>query len=60
MLTRAEMATILTRNYNLNGTHSEEFSDVPKNYWATFVHSIISQNGIAVGYGNGMFGPGIR
>ncbi|MEH7061662.1 MULTISPECIES: family 10 glycosylhydrolase [Bacillus] len=58
VLTRAEMATILTRNYNLNGTHSEEFSDVPKGYWAHSYIQSLAKNGIAVGYGNGMFGPG--
>ncbi|MFJ8530352.1 family 10 glycosylhydrolase [Bacillus sp. NPDC094106] len=57
VLTRAEMATILTSNYNLKGTHSEEFSDVPKGYWAHSYIQSLAKNGIVVGYGNGMFGP---
>jgi uncharacterized lipoprotein YddW (UPF0748 family) len=56
VLTRAEMASILTRNYNLTGAHNKQFTDVPKGYWAHSYIQSLAKNGITVGYPNGKFG----
>jgi uncharacterized lipoprotein YddW (UPF0748 family) len=57
VLTRAEMATILTRNYKLTGTHDKEFTDVSKGDWAYPYIQSLAKNRITLGYGNGKFGP---
>lgn len=56
-LTRAEMAAILQRAYQLRGTSSSPFPDVPPNHWAFEAIDALKANGIAKGMPNGGFGP---
>lgn len=56
-LTRAEMAIILVRAYELGGIYPKGFTDVPissKAYW--YISSLAASN-ITVGYPNGKFEP---
>ena len=57
-LTRAEMAIILVRAYELGGIYPKGFKDVPmssKAYWSI---SSLAANNITVGYKDGTFQPG--
>lgn len=57
-LTRAEMAAILVRVYNLQQeTDKQAFTDVENGHWANKEISIASSNGIILGYTNGKFKP---
>jgi hypothetical protein len=49
-LTRAQMAAILTRAYDLKGTLPQSFADVPNDYWAYKEISALAANGITTGY----------
>ncbi|MFC3886502.1 S-layer homology domain-containing protein [Bacillus songklensis] len=49
-LTRAQMAAILTRAYNLTGTIPQNFADVPNDFWAFKEISALAANGITTGY----------
>jgi hypothetical protein len=49
-LTRAQMAAILTRAYNLTGTIPQNFRDVPNDFWAYKEISALAANGITTGY----------
>ncbi|WP_433744890.1 phosphodiester glycosidase family protein [Falsibacillus pallidus] len=50
LLTRAQMAAILARAYDLSGTVSDPFKDVPPSYWAyKEIHALLA-NGITTGY----------
>jgi Bacterial Ig domain/S-layer homology domain len=55
-ITRAEVASIISRHLNLTGTPST-FSDVPSNYWASNVIGAIQTNKIMSGYNDGTFKP---
>lgn len=55
-LTRAEMATILQRAYQIKGTSSSPFPDVPTSHWAYEAIDALKANGIAKGQPNGNFG----
>jgi hypothetical protein len=55
-LTRAQMAVILTRAYQLSGTSEKDFDDVPKDFWAYKEISALAANGIATG-SNQLFKP---
>lgn len=56
-LTRAEMATILTRAYNLTGTTTAKFPDVTSKHWAYKNIQIIIANKLTEGYDDGTFKP---
>jgi hypothetical protein len=49
-LTRAQMAVILQRAYQLKGNIIKDFADVPKDYWAYDAISAIAANNITTGY----------
>ncbi|KOS27037.1 S-layer protein [Bacillus anthracis] len=56
-LTRAEMAQILTKAFNLKAKSKHTFKDVPKNSWAKNAISAVQSNDITAGTGEGKFAP---
>ncbi|AWE06354.1 hypothetical protein DCE79_02680 [Lysinibacillus sp. 2017] len=56
-LTRAEMATILKRAYNLAGTTALPFKDVPSSHWAYEAIQTVYQNQLTGGYPDNTFKP---
>ncbi|TQE91443.1 C40 family peptidase [Ureibacillus terrenus] len=58
-ITRAQMAKVLVAAFDLKPTGSQpvRFSDVDPDHWAAGYISILAQNGITVGKGNGQYGP---
>lgn len=56
-LTRAEMATILKRAYNLSGTTALPFKDVPSSHWAYEAIQTVYQNQLTGGYPDNTFKP---
>ncbi|KMP25941.1 S-layer protein [Bacillus cereus] len=57
ILTREQLAAVLTKAFNLKATATTTFKDVEKNYWATNAISALQENKIAAGSGNNMFEP---
>ncbi|CAM4022292.1 MULTISPECIES: S-layer homology domain-containing protein [Bacillus cereus group] len=56
-LTRAELAQILTKAYELKTKSPHTFTDIPKNHWARDAISALQSNNVAVGTGDGKFEP---
>lgn len=56
-LTRGQMAAILVSAYNLEGTNSKDFNDVPKGHWAYQAVSSLAANNITKGYADNTFRP---
>jgi hypothetical protein len=57
-LTRAEMAAVLTRAYNLSYSTEKTFTDLKnKKYWAYDAIQALAENGITAGYTDGTFRP---
>jgi serine protease Do len=57
VLTRAQMAKILTKAYDLKGINRYDFKDVRFDSWAyPYVHALAAHN-ITTGYGDGSFRP---
>lgn len=56
-LTRAEMATVLVRTYNLSGIYPKGFTDVSLQYWGYPYISSLAANNITIGYKDGTFKP---
>ncbi|HHY20829.1 MAG TPA: S-layer homology domain-containing protein, partial [Bacilli bacterium] len=56
-LTRAEMASILTRAYKLSGKATVSFTDVPASHWAHSSVQTLVANGLTSGYEDGSFRP---
>ena len=56
-LTRAELAQILTKAYELKTKHPHTFTDIPENHWARDAISALQSNKVAVGTGDGKFQP---
>ncbi|HHT7190171.1 TPA: S-layer homology domain-containing protein [Bacillus cereus] len=56
-LTRAELAQILTKAYELKVKHKHTFTDVQENYWARDAIGALQSNKVVVGTGNGLFEP---
>lgn len=57
VLTREQLASVLTKAFNFKATSTTTFKDVDKYYWATNAISALQENKIAVGTGDNMFGP---
>lgn len=55
-LTRAEMASVLVKAFNLKGNSSHNFADA-KNHWGSNAIGILAANGITSGYPDGTFKP---
>lgn len=56
-LTRAEMASILVRAYNISGTSNRSFSDVPASHWAYNSVQALVASELTTGYSDGTFRP---
>ncbi|PIE92348.1 S-layer protein [Bacillus fungorum] len=56
-LTRAELAQILTKAYELKTKRPHTFTDIPENYWARDAISALQSNNVVVGTGDGKFEP---
>ncbi|WP_237669722.1 S8 family serine peptidase [Virgibacillus halodenitrificans] len=56
-LTRAQMAAILVKAFQLEGKSNTSFTDVPKNHWAYEVINNIVANDIARGYSDNTYRP---
>lgn len=56
-VTRAEMASILAKAYNLTGISNKKFSDVPSNHWAYKFVQALAANDITYGITETTFGP---
>ncbi|EJS64505.1 hypothetical protein ICW_04779 [Bacillus wiedmannii] len=57
ILTREQLAAVLTNAFHLKATSTTTFKDVNKNYWATNAISALEENKIAAGMGDNMFEP---
>lgn len=57
MLTRAEMAVILTRAYKLQGESNKTFTDVKADHWAAKNIRALAANNVTSGYADGSFKP---
>ncbi|PFL58342.1 S-layer protein [Bacillus cereus] len=57
ILTREQLAAVLTRAFNLKAASTTTFKDVNKNYWATNAISALQENKITAGTGDNMFEP---
>ncbi len=55
-LTRAHMAKIIVEAFELQGSATTSYSDVPADHWATEYMNILAYNIIASGYEDGSFG----
>jgi len=56
-LTRAQMAAILTRAFDLPGTSSHSFLDVPNTHWASLEIKSLFVNGVTTGFEDNTFKP---
>ncbi|PEF38018.1 S-layer homology domain-containing protein, partial [Bacillus wiedmannii] len=56
-LTRAELAQILTKAYELKTKRPHTFTDIRENHWARDAISALQSNNVAVGTGDGKFEP---
>lgn len=56
-LTRAQMAAILVKAYNLSGESAKKFKDVPAGHWAYKQVHILANYGITTGNEKGNFEP---
>ena len=57
ILTREQLAAVLTNAFHLKATSTTTFKDVNKNYWATNAISALQENKIAAGTGDNKFEP---
>ncbi len=56
VLTRSQMAKILSLAYDLTGTSNEKFSDIPQSHWSYPYVQGLAKNKVTVGYPDGRFG----
>ncbi len=56
-VTRAEIAAMLCRLFDIEPAEASGFSDVPSGHWAAGYIGALAQNGVISGLGNGAFGP---
>ncbi|MGZ7147278.1 S-layer homology domain-containing protein [Bacillus sp. BC08] len=57
VLTREQLAVVLTKAFNFKATSTTTFKDVDKNYWATNAISALQEYKIAAGTGDNKFEP---
>lgn len=55
-LTRAQMAKVIVEAFDLQGSATTSYSDVPADHWAVEYINILAYNNIASGYEDGSFG----
>ncbi|MFY3791588.1 S-layer homology domain-containing protein [Ureibacillus sp. MALMAid1270] len=59
-LTRAEMATILTRAYSLSGSSNVSFKDVTSKHWAHGYIQTLLANDLTSGYNDNTYRPNVE
>ncbi|HDR6408948.1 TPA: S-layer homology domain-containing protein, partial [Bacillus thuringiensis] len=57
ILTREQMAQVLTNAFKFKGTKTTKFADVDTNSWAYGAISALEENGVTIGTGGNMYSP---
>ncbi|MGC9298828.1 S-layer homology domain-containing protein [Bacillus cereus] len=57
ILTREQMAQVLTNAFKFKSTKTTTFTDVDKNSWALKAISALEENGVTIGTGDDMYSP---
>ncbi|MGA5716276.1 S-layer homology domain-containing protein [Bacillus bombysepticus] len=57
ILTREQMAQVLTNAFKFKATKTTKFADVDKNSWALKAISALEENGVTIGTGGNMYSP---
>ena len=57
ILTREQMAQVLTNAFKFKATKTTKFADVDKNSWSYSAISALEQNGVTIGTGDNMYSP---
>ena len=57
VLTREQMAQVLTNAFKFKATKTTSFTDVDKNSWALKAISALEENGVTIGTGGKMYSP---
>ncbi|MEC3335725.1 S-layer homology domain-containing protein [Bacillus cereus] len=57
ILTREQMAQVLTNAFKFKSTKTTTFTDVDKNSWALKAISALEENGVTIGTGDNMYSP---
>ncbi|PGY90747.1 cell surface protein [Bacillus cereus] len=57
ILTREQMAKVLTNAFKFKATKTTKFADVDKNSWAYGAISALEENGVTIGTGDNMYSP---
>ncbi|EJP98646.1 hypothetical protein IC5_04959 [Bacillus cereus AND1407] len=57
VLTREQMAQVLTNAFKFKSTKTTSFTDIDKNSWALKAISALEENGVTIGTGGKMYSP---
>ena len=57
ILTREQMAQVLTNAFKFKATKTTKFADVDKNSWSYDAISALEENGVTIGTGGNMYSP---
>ncbi|WP_412472317.1 S-layer homology domain-containing protein (plasmid) [Bacillus thuringiensis serovar sumiyoshiensis] len=57
ILTREQMAQVLTNAFKFKATKTSKFADVDKNSWSYGAISALEENGVTIGTGGDMYSP---
>ncbi|WP_088363201.1 S-layer homology domain-containing protein [Bacillus cereus] len=57
ILTREQMAQVLTNAFKFKATKTSKFADVDKNSWSYGAISALEENGVTIGTGGNMYSP---
>ncbi|MFD3218482.1 S-layer homology domain-containing protein [Bacillus sp. BR_7a] len=57
VLTREQMAQVLTNAFKFKSTKTTSFTDIDKNSWALKAISALQENGVTIGTGGKMYSP---
>ncbi|WP_368936848.1 S-layer homology domain-containing protein [Bacillus sp. SH8-8] len=57
ILTREQMAQVLTNAFKFKATKTTKFADVDKNSWSYRAISALEENGVTIGTGDNMYSP---
>ncbi|MRD39626.1 cell surface protein [Bacillus thuringiensis] len=57
ILTREQMAQVLTNAFKFKATKTSKFTDVDKNSWSYGAISALEENGVTIGTGDNMYSP---
>ncbi|MED2034484.1 S-layer homology domain-containing protein [Bacillus thuringiensis] len=57
ILTREQMAQVLTNAFKFKATKTTKFADVDKNSWSYGAISALEENGVTIGTGDNMYSP---